>query len=32
VAFEKQCRALCFGPIPTWEKVQARFEAIRNLL
>jgi hypothetical protein len=30
--FEKQCRTLCFGPIPTWDDVQARLEAIRNLL
>jgi hypothetical protein len=29
---EKQCRILCFGPIPTWEEVQSRLEAIRNLL
>jgi hypothetical protein len=30
--FEKQCRILCFGPIPTWDDVQARLEAIRDLL
>jgi len=30
--FEAQCRALCFGPFPTWEKVQARLEHIRHLL
>jgi hypothetical protein len=30
--FQKQCRILCFGPIPTWEDVQARFEGIRPLL
>lgn len=32
VEFEKQCRLLCFGPIPTWDQVQARLMAIRNLL
>jgi hypothetical protein len=32
VEFEKQCRVLCFGPIPTWDEVQARLEAIRGLL
>lgn len=32
VEFEKQCRILCFGPIPTWDDVQARFEAIRDSL
>jgi hypothetical protein len=30
--FEKQCRILCFGPIPTWNDVQARFESLRRLL
>jgi hypothetical protein len=30
--FEKQCRLLCFGPIPTWDEVQSRLEGIRNLL
>jgi hypothetical protein len=30
--FEAQCRVLCFGPFPTWDKVQARLEAIRVLL
>jgi hypothetical protein len=30
--FEKQCRVLCFGPFPTWGEVQARLEAIRDLL
>ena len=24
VTFEEQCRILCFGPIPTWDDVQAR--------
>jgi hypothetical protein len=30
--FEAQCRVLCFGPFPTWLEVQARLEAIRELL
>lgn len=30
--FEKQCRVLCFGPIPTWDDLQGRFDAIRKLL
>jgi hypothetical protein len=30
--FEAQCRVLCFGPFPTWDEVQARLEAIRDLL
>jgi hypothetical protein len=30
--FEKQCRVLCFGQIPTWDQVQARLEGIRELL
>jgi hypothetical protein len=29
---EAQCRALCFGPYPTWDEVQARLEEIRGLL
>jgi hypothetical protein len=32
VEFERQCRVLCFGPIPTWDEVQTRLEAIRELL
>jgi hypothetical protein len=32
VEFAKQCKVLCFGPIPTWDEVQARLEAIRHLL
>ena len=32
IEFEKQCRVLCFGSIPPWDEVQARLEAIRNLL
>jgi hypothetical protein len=30
--FEAQCRVLCFGPFPNWDEVQARLEAIRELL
>ncbi len=30
--FEKQCRFLCFGPIPTWDEVEARLAAIQGLL
>ena len=30
--YEKQCRALCFGPFPSWAEVQARFEQLRSLL
>jgi Nucleotidyl transferase AbiEii toxin, Type IV TA system len=30
--FGAQCRVLCFGQVPTWDEVQARFEAIRDLL
>jgi hypothetical protein len=32
VEFEKQCRILCFGPIPTWDEMQARLEELRGLL
>lgn len=32
VEFEKQCRVLCFGPFPPWDDVQARFEALRQML
>jgi hypothetical protein len=32
VEFEKQCRTLCFGTIPNWDDVLARFEGIRSLL
>jgi hypothetical protein len=32
VEFQKQCQVLCFGPIPTWEDVQARLESLRSLL
>ena len=30
--FAAQCRVLCFGPFPTWDEVQARFEEMRELL
>jgi predicted nucleotidyltransferase component of viral defense system len=30
--FEAHCRMLCFGPFPSWDEVQARFEEIRGLL
>jgi len=30
--FEVQCRVLCSGPFPSWNEVQARLEAIRDLL
>ena len=30
--FEKQCKLLCFGLVPSWDEFQARFDAIRTLL
>ena len=30
--FEEQCKILCFGPIPTWEDLQGKLQAIRKLL
>lgn len=30
--YRQQCRTLCFGPYPTWDQVQGRFQAIRDLL
>jgi hypothetical protein len=30
--FEKQCKALCFGSIPTWDDLQARLDSLRTLL
>ncbi|MBS0207779.1 MAG: nucleotidyl transferase AbiEii/AbiGii toxin family protein [Planctomycetes bacterium] len=30
--FEAQCQVLCFGPFPSWDSVQTRFEEIRALL
>jgi hypothetical protein len=32
VEYEAQCRLLCYGPYPLWEKVQARLLEIRDLL
>jgi len=30
--YEAQCRVLCYGPHPTWPKIQARFMELRDLL
>ncbi len=30
--YQNQCRALCYGPFPSWPQVLARFEEIRPLL
>jgi hypothetical protein len=30
--YEAQCKMLCYGPYPSWAKVQARFLEIRDLL
>ena len=30
--FEKLCKVLCFGPIPKWDDLQAKLDAIRRLL
>ena len=30
--YEAQCRQLCFGPYPSWERVQAKFLELRMLL
>jgi len=30
--YERQCRALCYGPFPTWAEVQARLEELRLIL
>jgi hypothetical protein len=30
--YEAQCRALCYGPYPSWAEVEAGFMAIRSLL
>jgi hypothetical protein len=32
VEYEAQCKLLCYGPYPSWEKVQARLRKIRDLL
>ncbi|MBI4602581.1 MAG: nucleotidyl transferase AbiEii/AbiGii toxin family protein [Planctomycetes bacterium] len=31
-AYERQCRALCYGPFPAWNEVMARFEELRPML
>ncbi|MEX2560399.1 MAG: nucleotidyl transferase AbiEii/AbiGii toxin family protein [Pirellulales bacterium] len=30
--YERQCRALCYGPFPSWAEVQMRFGDLRDLL
>jgi hypothetical protein len=30
--YEAQCRILCYGPFPSWEEVQARFNELRQIL
>lgn len=30
--YKGQCEVLCFGFLPSWEIVQARFMELRNLL
>ena len=30
--YERQCKALCYGPFPTWPEVQARLEELRRYL
>lgn len=30
--YDRQCRMLCYGPFPSWSDVQARFEALRDIL
>jgi hypothetical protein len=30
--YEAQCRLLCYGPYPSWDEVQARLIALRELL
>jgi hypothetical protein len=30
--FAEQCRVLCFGPFPEWDELQARLEALRDVL
>ena len=32
VAYEAQCKVLCYGPYPSWAQVQARFLEIRDFL
>jgi hypothetical protein len=30
--YERQCKVLCYGPFPTWSKVQARLDELRQHL
>lgn len=30
--YEDQCQMLCYGPFPSWAKVQARFDELKGLL
>ena len=30
--YTAQCQLLCYGPYPSWDEVEARFMAIRDLL
>ena len=30
--YEEQCKLLCYGPYPSWEEIQAKFNEIRDLL
>lgn len=32
MAYEAQCRLLCYGPYPSWPQVQVRFIELRNLI
>ena len=30
--YEAQCRLLCYGPFPSWDEIQAKLHALRELL
>jgi hypothetical protein len=30
--YEQQCRTLCYGPFPSWSRVQAKLNELRSLL
>ncbi len=30
--YEQQCQTLCYGPFPSWNQVQARFDELRDVL
>ncbi len=30
--YEAQCRTLCYGPFPSWDKVQTRFAELQSVL